>query len=65
MSKYKLLKVYDWYDLPDDIREESNFEFNNDSYNRYWVKNNSDPISAWLLQHGAIEGEKILFDVSW
>jgi hypothetical protein len=64
-NKLNLLKVYDWYDLPDDIRDEANFEFSNDSYNPYWVKNDSDPINVWLLMRGAELGEKILFSVSW
>lgn len=74
MDDYELFKSFDAGNLPVDLNEYlmDYFEVTNDSYHRWYVSSienslndKSKRINQWLMDKGAVVGEKVLFEFSW
>ena len=73
--KYKMMKVFNWLDMPDDVQNEcgddqsiDKYKIKNDSFCSIWLDNiNRFPKTIkWLLANGATkEDGKVLVLICW
>jgi len=69
-KKYKIAKVFDCQDMPDDIKDVffSTQEAGNDSYVSYSLGNYGEDfklVDHWLLEHGAEPNDWVLISHWW
>jgi hypothetical protein len=66
--KYKLMKVFDCQDMPDDVRKDffDACELCNDVCTQWFIGYCSESVNRWLLENGATEeDEKVIIKHWW
>lgn len=71
-SDFETLKIFDGNDMVEDLYDylSEYFEVSNDSYYRWYVDANRNDslksrVDKWLIDKGAVDGEKVLIGFSW